>query len=282
MILKRIAYPLVTAFVMFITTNAVAQNVEEDETIVSTKGYTRYFGFGAGAAYRSFVDEVMSPIAYSKIGATASIANIKTNETKYVELYFQGSYMEMNRPSEALVKARTKSINGLMDYRYMYKLAVPFLNDGIYDVRAGGMLSTQFSLKDAEHLGNSSKVNEYAASLGVTAKIARQQFTNDRKTYLIWELSIPFIASLSRPGYMNQPTSLSNDRTAIENLFENNAVGTFGKYLRLNSRVSYMYSIKNGNKLRLTYQWDYNKMKGVSGKVYTVEHSLILTYMFNY
>lgn len=280
MILKRIAY---TVAIVLITAHvASAQNTEEDETIVSVKGYTRYLGFGAGAAYRSFVDEVMSPLKYSKIGATASITNIKTNETKYTELYFQGSYLEMNRPSDALVKAHTKSINGLMDYRHMYKLDVPFLNDGIYDVRAGAMLSTQFSLKNAEHLGNSSKVNEYAASLGLTGKIARQQITNDRKTYLIWEVSLPFIASIGRPGYMNQPTSLTNDRSTFESLFENNAVGTFGKFFRLNSRISYLYSIKNGNKLRFTYQWDYYKMKGISGKVYTAEHSLILTYLFNY
>jgi hypothetical protein len=271
MILKRIAYPLIAAVVVLTTAGSLkAQNVEEDETIVSKNGYTRYLGFGAGIAYRSFYDEVMSSIRYSKIGATGSIANVKTNETKYTELIFQGSYMEMNRPSDALVKTRTKAINGLMDYRHMYKLDVPFLNDGIYDVRAGGMFSTQFCLKDAEHLGNSAKVNEYAISLGLTAKIARQQFSLDRKAYVIWEVSLPFIANIGRPGYINQPNSLVNDRTALGDMFANNAFGTFGKFFRLNSRISF------------TYQWDYYKMKNISGKVYNAEHSFILTYLFNY
>jgi hypothetical protein len=262
--------------------NLYAQDVNDDETIASKNGYTRYLGFGVGAAYRMFLDPVVSSIRYSKIGATGSITNIKTNETKYTELYFQASYLEMNRPSDALLKAHVKVLNGVMDYKHLYKIDLSFLNDGIYDVRAGGMFSTQFCTKNAEQLGNSSRVKEYDVSLGASIKFARQQFTGDRKSYLTWELSIPFIAMFGRPGYLNQAGTLNIEHNSFNDFFAYNSFGTFGKFMRLNSRLSYLYSIKNGNKLRFTYQWDYYKMKNISGKAYNIEHSFIMTYLFNY
>jgi hypothetical protein len=210
------------------------------------------------------------------------VTNIKTNETKYTELYFQASYMETNRPSDPLVKARVRVLNGLMDYKHLYKIDVPFLNDGIYDVRAGGIFSTQFCTKNAEHLGYNSHVKEYDVSLGASIKFSRQQFTADRKTYLLWELSLPFVAFFGRPGYLNQGNALRLEQNSFNDFFANNSFGTFGKFMRINSRISYLYSIKNGNKLRFTYQWDYYKMKNVNGKTYNAEHSFIMTYMFNY
>lgn len=262
---------------------AFCQNVEDEDAAVESKnGYTRYLGFGAGAAYRTALDEVMSPLRYSKIGATGAITNIKTDDLKYTELYFQGSYLELNRPSDELVKSHMKALNGLMDYRHLYKLAVSFLNDGIFDVRAGGMFSTQFCYKKAENLGYSSTITEYDISLGAAAKIAKQHFISERKSYLIWEMALPFVAAYSRPVYLNQPTILTNDNNILTNAFANNSFGTFGKFFRLNSRVSVLYPVKNGNKIRFTYQWDYYRMKAVSGKSYNIEHSFIIAFLFNY
>lgn len=259
------------------------QNVEEDDGIVSKNGYTRYLGIGAGAAYRTLYDEVMSSMRYERVGATAMLSNIKINETKHTELLFQGSYLKLGRKSDELVKANMRALYGSMDYRHLYKLDIPFLNDGVYDFRAGGMFTTQFCYKNAPHLEYSSRVTEYAIALGASMKLSREMFVNDRKSFLIWEFSIPFIEFMSRPGYLNQPTILNTENSAVSNFFANNTFGSWGKYMRLNSRVSLLYAVKNGNKIRITYQWDYYKMKGAGGyKVYTAEHSLMLAFLFNY
>jgi hypothetical protein len=84
------------------------------------------------------------------------------------------------------------------------------------------------------------------------------------------------------PGYLNQAGTLNIDHNSFNDFFANNSFGTFGKFTRLKSRLSYLYGIKNGNKLRFTYQWDYYKMKNISGKTYNIEHSFIMTYLFNY
>lgn len=258
-----------------------AQNMAEDEGVLSKKEYSRLLGFGVGATYQTFMDEVLSDMRYDKIGATAGITNSKTSETKYTELAFQGSLLNMSRKSEELVKAKIKSFKATMDYRHMYKLSL--LNEGIYDVRAGALFSMLFCNRNAPHLGNTGKVYEYAISLGLTAKIARQQQFSGRQGYIIWDVSLPFVSNISRPSYLNQSTSLDPESTLAKDIFGNSTFTSFGKMFRFNSRIHVLYPIKNGNKLRFTYQWDYYKMKSNSGdRVFSAEHTLMLSFLFNY
>lgn len=258
-----------------------AQNIAEDEGILSAKEYARYLGIGAGAAYHSLHDELMSAMRYERIGATANISNTKISETKYTELSFQGAWLKMGRKSEELINANMRSLKATMDYRHMYKLSL--MDEAVFDVRAGVLFSTLFAYRNAPHLINASDVYEYAISLGLTGKIAKQQSFGSRQGHIIWDMSIPFISDISRPGYLNQSTELDPDATTLKTIFANNTFTSFGKMFRLNSRIHLLYPLKNGNKLRFTYQWDYYKMKSNSGaKVFSAEHSLILNFLFNY
>ncbi|MFN4248254.1 MAG: hypothetical protein ACK4EY_11050 [Flavipsychrobacter sp.] len=260
---------------------ANAQNISEDEGILSKKEYARYLGFGVGTTYQSFYDEVLSSKRYDKIGVAACISNTKINDVKYTELMFQGSMLNMERKSDELVNQKIKYYKAFMDYRHMYKLAV--LDENIYDVRAGALFSTLFGHRYAPALANTGNVYEYAISVGLTGKVAREQTFSGRRGHIIWDLSIPFFTNTSRPSYMNVNEGVGPTNKALTQMFANNTITAFGKYMRINSRLHILYPLKNGNKLKFTYQWDYYTMKGGSGeKVYTAEHTFMLNYQFNY
>lgn len=264
---------------MFVGTHA--QNISEDEGILSKKEYARYLGIGVGATYQTFYDEVLSSKRYDKTGVALSISNTKINDVKYTELTFQGSMLNMERKGEELVNHKIKYYKAFMDYRHMYKLSV--LDDNIYDVRAGALFSTMFGHRYAPDLLNTGNVYEYAISVGLTGKIAREQTFSGRKGHIIWDVSIPFFTNTSRPSYMNISEGVGPTNKALTNMFANNTITAFGKYMRLNSRIHILYPLKNGNKIKFTYQWDYYKMKGEGGeRVFTAEHTLMLTLLLNY
>lgn len=251
-----------------------------DNEETSKFGYSRYFVFGAGATYRSFIDQLLSSRKYEKVGPTAAIANIRLNENKYTELWIQGSYVNAETPNGPFAPARVKMYNGLIDYRHLYK--IDFLNEMIYDVRVGGLLSAQYAHKNAPHLEYSGKVDDYAMSIGLSGKIAREIMFDDLPGYIMLDVSMPLLSSSSRPPYLNKVTALETEKNSDNGFFANNSIGLFGKFLRLNTRIHFLYPLKRTtNKLRFTYQWDYFKIKGASA-VYSAEHTLMLTFMFNY
>ncbi|OSZ78485.1 hypothetical protein CAP35_09600 [Chitinophagaceae bacterium IBVUCB1] len=264
-----------------ISIHCSAQNIAEDEGVLSKKEYARYLGVSIGPTYQVFHDQLISNMRYEKIGTTAAISNTKINDVKYTELHFQGSYLNMGRESEELVKATARQLKATMDYKHTYKLAL--LDENYFDVRAGALFSTLFCHRNAEHIVNTGDVYEYAISLGLTGKIAKQQTFNQRQGHIILDLNMPLISNFSRPEYLNHSTVLDPESTTIKRIFANNRFTSFGRMFRFNSRIHILYPIKNGNKMRFTYQWDYYRMKGDADvKVFSAEHTFFITFLFNY
>ncbi|MBS1772188.1 MAG: hypothetical protein JST82_04965 [Bacteroidetes bacterium] len=264
--------------------NVFAQDVTEDEGIASKKGYSRQLGIGAGATYRRFLDDAISDIQYHRIGAIGSIANMKTNENKYTELTFQGSYLKMGHnkiDASSILKHEVKDLKLTFDYRHMLK--VNLLDQMLYDVRLGGAFSGLFDYKKAPMLETSYKVYEYAVDLGLTGKIARQLYYNGRQCYAIIDATLPIFSNYARPPYLNRNHVLDPAYKESSYFFGNNKMAFVGKKcFRFNTRVHYLYPLKNGNKLRFTYQWDFYKMKQGETTVYSAEHSIIMAFLFNY
>lgn len=258
-----------------------AQNIAEDEGVLSKKEYARFLGISAGPTYQVFHDELISGMRYEKVGGAVAISNTKINDVKFTELNFQGSYLNMGRKSEELLKATVQQLKATMDYRHTYKLAL--LDENYFDVRAGMLFSTLFCHRNAKHLPNTGDIYEYAIALGLTGKIAKQQTFRGRQGYVILDLNMPLFANMSRPGYLNHSTELDPESTTIKRIFANNRFTSFGRFFRFNSRFHILYPIKNGNKLRFTYQWDYYRMKGDGDiKVFSAEHTFLITFLFNY
>ena len=256
-----------------------AQNIDEDEGILSPGGYNRLLGVGVGATYRSFLDQGLSNLTYRKPGATVYLENLKTDDMKFTDLSIQASYLTMQRKTNDLTPGEAKSFKGVIDYRHTYKINV--LNENVYDVRLGAVLSGLVDIRNMPQLNYSAQSYEHAFSLGFHGKIARSKNMNSRNGSIIWDLSIPFVSEIGRPPYNNTNGEYDPSYKPLKGFFGKDEIATFRKFFRITSRVHWQYPLKNGNKIRFSYTWDYYKMKGAT-TVYSAEHTLTAAFLLNY
>lgn len=267
---------LICSFLISLT--AIAQYTDEEGGIESKMEYLRYVGLGAGATYQVMQDDAVSPLVYSKVSALPMLTHTKVSTTIYSQLQLKASLLNLTHSGSKDLPVNVKYERATIDYRFLVKMPVEMRN---MDIRAGGLLSGMFGYKKAKFKADASNLYEYAASLGLCGRVTREFGMGGRTTFLSWDVGIPFLANFSRPSYLNRVESADPDNKPIQDFLGNSVTGTIGKYFRVNSRLSWMYRLSNGNLIQISYQWDYSKMKSIN-KVYYAEHILSLIFMFNY
>ncbi len=264
---------------VIITATASAQYTEEDGGIETNAGYLRYIYFGAGAAHQYMYDEAISPIYHSNIvGFKPEIGLLKASSSYFQELTLSASSINLKHNKEKLINQKVKTQRASADYRFMINLP---MDRRYLKFHAGGMLSAMFAYKDAPHLLDAAKVYEYAVSLGLTARVTTELTLWDKTTFFSWDVSMPFLTNSSRPYYLNRVENSDPDNKPGKDFFDNATTGSFGKYFRLNSKLALMYRLDNGNGVMLRYMWDYSRFNTFN-KAYFAEHSLTLSFMFNF
>lgn len=269
---------IVAIFFLFVANVSYAQFSDDDGGIETETGYLRYIETGAGATYRTLLDEAISPVLYKGIGPVATIAHIKVSKKTYSELTLLASSVNLKHDVSDLLQTNVRMRKAALDYRY--GVVTPLSGRG-YDLKGGVILSGMFANKYAPHKADASNIYEYALSFGISARFTQQLILFDKTGFLIWDMSMPFVAYVGAPTYLNIVKNNDPEYNALGSLFENTATGSFSKYFRWNSRVSYMYRLENGNTVKIGYQWDYSKIK-IAHRSLLAEHSLFLTYMLNY
>lgn len=255
-----------------------AQLMDEETGIMTENGYKRYITAGVGAVYQSFYDDAISKYNYQKIGFSPSIGHLKINEVTFSEFYMQGSMLKFNRGKGTSNSLSVSTARALLDYRFLVRAPFNFLG---FDMRGGGMLSGMYGNKKAPHLYSSSDIHEYAASFGLTIRIARESYFKKKPVIISWDFSIPLITNFSRPTYLNRVENLDPDNQEWKDFIENSVTKSIGGYLRYNSRLNYTYLLDNGNAVRLSYIWDYTRLK--HNKIaYFAEHTVMLAFLLNH
>lgn len=276
MFAKRVVVLLLSIIVSY-TVNA--QYTEEDGGIETESGYLRYVYFGAGAAHQYMYDEAISPIYYSNIvGFKPEIGLMKVSSSYFHEFTLSASSINLKHNKEKLLDSKVRAQRASMDYRFMLTMPVGMRN---IKVHAGGIFSGMFAHKNAPHLLAASDVYEYAVSLGLSARVTSELTMWGKTAFFSWDLAMPLLTNASRPYYLNRVKVSDPDNKPVKEFFDNASTGSFGKYFRLNSRVSLLYRLDNGNGVMLRYMWDYSRFKTVN-KAYFAEHSLSLVFMFNF
>ncbi len=275
MTLKRSALLLLC---LFSATWSHAQLMGEETGITTENFYKRYITAGVGAIYQSFYDDAISKYNYEKVGVAPSIGHIKINDVTYSEFYLQGSYQRFNRGKKTTQALSVTSFRALMDYRFLVK---PPVNMRVWDIRGGAILSTMYGQKRAGHLLSASNINEYAISFGLSLRVAKEVYYKKKPGVISWDFSIPFISHFSRPAYLNRQELYDNENKWWQDMLDQGITESFAGYLRLNSRLSYAYQLDNGNAVKVSYIWDYTRMKHHE-VAYFAEHTLMFSFLLNH
>lgn len=252
---------------------------EEGDGIRSQFGYERGMAVGFGGVYQTSQDMAISPLVYSGLGYSPLINFTKNKSGRYAEVRMQGSFARLKNTEYPDLSDRTRSIRALIDYRQMFRFTV--INNERYQTYAGGMLSGQFSYKNAPQLMGSASAYDYATTLGVAGRIAKKMAAKERDVLLAIDIAIPVLAVVTRPGYLNRTTALEETKMRFGDYLSSSETGFFSKFLRFNTRVSYTYPLTNGNALGFGYSWDYHQINHKTESRFA-EHTVFMFLMFNY
>jgi hypothetical protein len=252
---------------------------EEGDGIRSQFGYERGMALGFGGVYQTVQDQAISPLIYSGLGYSPLLNFTKNKAGRYAEVRMQASFSKLRNTEYPDLSERVKSIRAVIDYRQMFRFTA--IRNERYQTFAGGMLSGQFSYRNAPQLAGSASAYDYATTLGLAGRITKKSAIKDRDGLLAIDIAIPVLAVVARPGYLNRTTALEETKLKFGDYLSTTEAGFFSKFLRLNTRVSYTYPLTNGNALGFGYSWDYHQVNHKT-EAKLAEHTLFMFLMFNY
>ncbi len=148
---------------------------------------------------------------------------------------------------------------------------------------AGGSLQGFFDAKSIPSLQNAATSHSLFGKVGATGMLQYDFAFNSDKNHnwltAYFKLNVPLFGAVNRPGYAYIGNPAINE-DAIETLFGGNE--TFGKFIPgLNTDLGLYLNLPNGNRIGLSYRWDYlSTGKKGTYRYDNALHSVNLSFMF--
>lgn len=272
--------PLFLCFISLFPLQAWAQWSEEEGVIVSENGYVRYIGVGGGVLYALQRDNALTSIRYEGPGLAAQLSHSKEQDRLYLEWEALGQFSRQSYSGDPLLPASLSNTRLSLDYRALGCLN-PEAERRATRTYLGGLFAGVFDQSYYPHLQESSLGQSYALSLGATVMFRKEIEVYDHPAFLSWDFSFPIFSLVGRTDYLNRRQSLDEDFRPFRSLVDRSKAGMWGRYLRLHSRWTYTYVLGNGNRLLVSYQWNFARLRR-DQDLYTGTHQLGFQFQFNY
>ncbi len=213
----------------------------------------RAFTFGIGGTWQIRKDNLMSPLAYEGIGGELHLGAERQSERWFKQFDSWGSY---NKVRTYVAKGYNYSAHAFragLSYAMMHRVLA---DDKRFRWYVGGQV---FSTGNGQYyLASVNNGLSYDIPTGIGAATYFQKgFRFWRKNLVLSsQLSLPLVAYNLRPTYIG----FSNDNF----LTAQTGLVALPKLLQFDWRWSVERPLSNGNKIRLTYRWEYvdDKQKG--------------------
>lgn len=248
-----------------------------------------YIGITFGASSSSFRDFATSPLFYSGIPIYTALSHHRLNQER--ETHFGASYALGIYTSRFNNHGANSIVNTLsVFYAQLYQLNK--LSSEKLNVKVGGLFNTTGNLRINGSLQNNGVGFEIIptlfGSIKLTKDISRKEDKNkkiffikyklkQRTQNIAFNLNIGLLNSSLRNGYayLGQSSILNN----LE-VFDRYEYKIFSGF-RMSSALDYTISLKNKNKIQLSYLWDAYKTGGELDQFNMATHTLKLTLLFN-
>jgi len=282
---KRILKRSIVLFCLFLMKGGVLFALNTDSLKISKS--TKFFLFGSGAIFSSLRDYGTSPLIYSgffpmlQLGfennSRKSIFQVNTN-------FSTGNYRKkiFEQPFEI------QSYEGELRINYERRFIFNEFRRTSWFV--GGVLLHQISVRNAEHFQNSGFVADNISHFGPQItfrklinkpswekKIGRLTFRKKESNAIFQStIRVPVISSFYRPGYV----FIANGTKEEFRVFDQYSLN-FLSFRALFFSSSYTRLMKNGNAIKLSYDWcmvsSGNKLPN---KLEFARHLLQLSFLF--
>ncbi len=259
---------------------ASAQWDEEEGAIISENGYIRYITVGGGLMYETVLDQAVTGIWYQGPGLGLNLGHSKENDRLYTDWDLHARFSRLGYRNDPLLPAQLNHRRYSLDYRALARLN-PDAGRRSLRFLLGGMFSGLYDQSEFPHLKHSARAQAYALSLGTSLQLCREIEVYDHPAFLRLDVLFPMFSVVSRTDYLHRQESLDPDYRVFSSFMDRSQAGFWGRYLRLQTRLSYTYVLGNGNRIGLSYQWDYSRIRR-DENLFAGVHYLGFHFQFNY
>ena len=248
-----------------------------------------YIGFTAGLNSSNFRDFATSPLIYKGILKHIALSCIKYDQKRESEIGLSYSFGNCkNSYNRHLTRSEVKTLSIYHSQLYqLNKLSSEKLN-----IKIGGLFNTIGNLRINESLQNNAEgieiIPTFFGSIKIVKDVSRKE-AKDKKFFFIkyhlkqrfrnlsFRLNVGLINSSFRNGfvYSGQSTILNKPEPYDDYQFM-----VFSGF-RASGVLNYTISLKNKNKVQLSYLWDAYKTGGELDKFEMARHTFKLTFLFN-
>jgi hypothetical protein len=240
---------------------------------------THYLLLGLGYDHETIFDEAISGLRYQRGGLMPDLGYLRmaSKNINRVQLYGSSLKLQSDQRSD-LIASTVSSTEFGFDYDHLRLFKSPGKNWRWY---LGGRASLLFDLKQAPQLDNSSLLYDYAMSLGASTAFTKQWAWEKRNPWLMLQLSVPLLAHITRPPYLNRIEFLDVKNELLSDMFSNSEITSLHGFFRVQTAAEFYYPIRDGdNLLRLSYRWDYYRMKTFN-RIFHGEQQLVFSFLMN-
>lgn len=241
---------------------------------------TRYLSLGVGSAYVKINDEHMSPLNYNGGSIYAQFGAFKRKKKTIRNLTVGGTYITLGpMQDDREIDPRGEYVRLDIDYAQQWHIKSLFNKTVRWYV--GGKLSSHNNIRLNEQLDGAFITFQFSNGLYASSVMEREVHISKRSVTINWQLDLPVVNHLIRPNYLNIYDFVNPEGDWLDERLDDSNWRTINSYTNIVSTISLIYPIRTTNALRLSYEWDFYRLRaGLPATSAT--HSFIFAFLFHY
>ena len=264
---------------IFIIGSLFSQEREDRDT--SRSEMVRFYDVAPGMTYFYMRDEGMSPLIYQGFNFTANSRIQWRNNKMRHGINYHFVYGNLKTQRHPTNPSQVENLRMELDHYYV-RHTYEDESTGI-NVFLGGSVNVLGTMRSHQRFGNNALNYDGVFSLNVNA-LAEYDFQLwSRDFELSYRVFIPVYGYVFRPSYATSvPGGFINQQGSdFRAALESGHHATVNQFFRWNNTLELNYSLKNGNRLRLSYVWDYYSI-AKTHPVKVAMHQVLIGTMFNF
>lgn len=207
-----------------------------------------YMPFGLTYNFETVKDDALSPVSYSGSLGGMSLGYYFQNKN-WISLLDVNGAGGVQKPDVNREGNRSSALTGIS--RGSYQLLRKVYSYQGYDFYAGILSHNLYDFRQHNRYSNSSDNYEAMFSFGTSVAVQKPFTLFSQKFAGQYTLGFPFGTYYLRPSYIKP---YFNDKVGSKGF------AFWGDYYLLNSKTELIWILKNGNQLRLFYNWEFAEL----------------------
>ncbi|MEM6361635.1 MAG: hypothetical protein AAF149_23295 [Bacteroidota bacterium] len=247
---------------------------------VLTMPTTRFLSLGIGSSYVRLNDEHMSPLNYNGGSVYAELGAFKRKNKTVRNLAIGASYITLGaRKDNREIDPQGQYLRLNMSYSQQWYIKSLFHQT----VRwyAGGKINSHSNLRLNDQLDGAFITFLFSNGLYASSLMEREVHISGRPVTIGWQIDLPVVNHLIRPSYLNIYDFVNPEGDWLDERLEDSNWRTINSFTNITSTISLTYPLGTTNALRLSYQWDFYRVRtGLPATSAT--HSFVFAFLFHY